>query len=62
MMFEGTPDRDWQPAEKRTNKLVFIGRCACARLRLRLRVHVRCARCMHGARRVALNSNFYAHS
>ena len=26
MMFEGVPDRKWRPDEKRTNKMVFIGK------------------------------------
>lgn len=25
-MFEGSPDREWEEGEDRTNKLVFIGR------------------------------------
>jgi G3E family GTPase len=26
MMFDGRPDRTWEPSEDRTNRLVFIGR------------------------------------
>ncbi len=26
MLFDGKPDRPWQPDEDRTNQLVFIGR------------------------------------
>ena len=27
MMFEGMPDRLWKEGEKRSSKMVFIGRC-----------------------------------
>lgn len=26
MLFEGIPDRDWKPNEKRMSKMVFIGK------------------------------------
>lgn len=26
MLFEGTPERPWRPDEKRTSRMVFIGR------------------------------------